>query len=515
MITKIKLSAWLKKYDIWLIMLLAFLVRMIGFRWMGYTDFPEFYRDYYMVSHIAHGTIVLLGPPSMLHGFHFGPFYYYSMLPFYLLFGGRPFSLIFTGIVFSVLTVYAFYKILLLWFNDRAAALTGALFIALSVYSVHLTSYVSNPNFLPLFVLWYFYYLTKVLTNTEPVVGVIPEFLTETVKSSAVKNIRNPPQLFNGVARRMTVPEPGGELDPGSRMHSAGMTHYKNFVFLGLPFGLATQLHATAMIILPLVTITALIVHKYKFRLRPTLIFLLAAIFTYLPYLFYEFTHRFSNFSRLFILGTKELGGHHYGSGLFAIWNFFQGTLTPFNYWYGYGIIQPNILYIVVAVFAMAVLIALLYRIFLNPAPSCGLLNPAGRAAIVPIRPHSKLKDILGRCWIKRASVKPCIKISKTGWSLILSWIFFTCVVLLLFNRGVHDHYIIILWPVPLILLTYAIFWIKAKYNIFASLLALIIVTSLLQIYSFYQFGRTPWSEFMPVYQKQYQNAQGVSEIGS
>lgn len=420
---KIKLIAWLKKYDIRLIMFLAFSIRMIGFRWMGYTNFPEFYRDYYMVSGISHGQLVLLGPPSMLHGFHFGPFYYYSMLPFFLLLGGHPFSLIFTGIAFSVLTVYAFFKVLLLWFDSRAVARVGALLVALSVYSLHLNSYVSNPNFLPLFVLWYFYYLTKILTD-----GAKP----------------------------------------------------KDYIFLGLSFGLATQLHATAMIVLPLVTLTALILHKYNLRLKTAGIFLLAVIFTYLPYLFYEFTHGFVNFRRLFILGAKELDGTHYTSGLAAIWNFFEGTLTPFNFWYSYSIIQPNILYLIIALFAAIALVAILYRIFKKPRQE-----------------------------------QSGFKISKIGMTIVLAWTFITCTVLLLFARGVHDHYIIILWPVPMIILTYTVFWIKAKFNVFASLMALIIVTSLLQIYSFYQFGRTPWSEFMPVYQSKYQNAAGVSEIGS
>jgi 4-amino-4-deoxy-L-arabinose transferase-like glycosyltransferase len=420
---KIKLFAWLKKYDIWLIMFLAFAVRMIGCKWMGYTNFPEFYRDYYMVSHISHGQLVLLGPPSMLHGFHFGPFYYYSMLPFFLLFGGHPFSLIFTGIVFSVLTVYAFFKVLLLWFNSRVAARVGALLMALSVYSLHLSSYVSNPNFLPLFVLWYFYYLTKIL-------------------SVAAKP--------------------------------------KDYIFLGLAFGLATQLHATAMIVLPLVTLIGLILHNYRPRFKTFGIFLLAVIFTYLPYLFYEFTHGFVNFRRLFVLGAKELDGTHYTSGLAAIWNFFEGTLTPFNFWYSYSIIQPNILYLIIALFAAIALVAVLYRIFKKPQPE-----------------------------------QSGFKISKIGRTIVLAWTLITCTVLLLFARGVHDHYIIILWPMPIIILTYAVVWMKTKFNVFTSLIVLIIVTSLLQIYSFYQFGHTPWSEFMPVYQSKYQNAAGISEIGS
>jgi hypothetical protein len=437
-------------------MFLAFAVRMIAYRWMDYTNFPEFYRDYYMVSHMANfSQIPLLGPPSMLHGYHFGPFYYYSMLPFFLLFWGQAFGLIFTGIIFYVLGVYAFFKVLLAWFNNRAAALTGALFMGLSIYGLHLTSYTSNPNFLPLFVLWYFYYLTKVLINNL------------------------------SVSSRPSVSAPEREWrDPSTRpqMHSdsVGMTNYKNYIYLGLSFGLATQLHATAMLILPLVTLVALIVHKYNPELKTFGIFFATLIFTYLPYLFYEFTHGFANFNRLFILGTRELSGQHLTSGFLAIWNFFQGTLTPFNYWYSYSIIEPNILYLAVSIFAAWATVALIYSILKKQKP-----------------------------------VQTDFKISGIGLTIILAWTFFTCVTLLLFDRGVHDHYIIILWPVPMILLTYAVFWLKSKFNVFTSLMALIVVISLLQIYSFYNIKHTFWSGFLPIYESQYQNSPNVSEIGS
>ncbi len=420
-----KIKTLLCHYDIWLIMSLAFIVRIIGYQWMDYTNFPEFYRDYYMVSHIAHGMNVLLGPPSMLHGFHFGPFYYYSMVPFFILFNGHPFSLIFTGILFSVLSVYAFYKILLLWFDNLNVARVGALFVAVSVYSLHLVSYVSNPNFLPLFVLWYFYYLTKILQ---------------------------------------------------------GNNKTKDYLLLGLSFGLATQLHATAMIVLPLVTVTALLVHKYKFHIKSFLYFLAAGIFSYAPYLYFELTHSFVDFKRLFILGSKELDGSHYTSGIAAIWNFFQGTMTPFNNWYSYTWIQPNSLFIIVAICAVICIAELLFKLLKKEPAQTDICN-----------------------------------ISKPGLTIILAWTFFVCTTLLLFARGVHDHYIIILWPVPIIALAYGISWMKSRFNVFASLIVLIVVTSLLQIYSFYNVEHTSWSTFVPIYQAQYQNSpvSAISEIGS
>jgi 4-amino-4-deoxy-L-arabinose transferase-like glycosyltransferase len=219
-----KLKILIQKYGLWLILLTAFLVRIAGFRWMGYTDFPEFYRDYYMVNHIAHGQIVLLGPASMLHGFHFGPFYYYSMLPFYFLFGTHPYGLIFTGIIFSVLSVYAFYKILGLWFNNHQTAIIGALFMALSVYSLHLASYTSNPNFLPLFVLWYFYELTKILEDRT---------FTPSRPTSTVEEWRDPLRLRSGLRLADTRPQMSRRVGSRSAEHSGsvGIAQYKDYIF--------------------------------------------------------------------------------------------------------------------------------------------------------------------------------------------------------------------------------------------------------------------------------------------
>lgn len=419
-----KLKSYAAKYDIWLIVVLAFVVRVIGVRWMENTNFPEFYRDYYMTSAIAHHTqTVLVGPPSMLHGFNFGPFYYYALVPLFLLFGGHPYALILTGVIFSVLTVFVFFKLLLLWTGNRSIARVGALLMAVSVYSLHLASYTSNPNFLPLFVLWYFYHLTKIVT---------------------------------------------------------GKSSLKDYAWLGIALGLSTQLHATAMLILPILSISILILNKYRLRLKQVGIFLATIIVTYIPYLWYEFTHGFANIRHLFVLGAQHLGGEHYGAGARAIWNFFEGTLTPFNGWYMYTYIRPNFLYAFVALFAVIFLAVLVYR----------LRRPGG-----------------GR--------GGDIAFSKIARQIVFLWTAITCIVILLFNRGVHDHYLIILWPVSLILLTYCIFWIQSHFKTFWPLLILIVVTSLLQIYSFYSLPHTPWSEFFPTYNAEYKNNPATPRIGS
>jgi hypothetical protein len=163
-----------------------------------------------------------------------------------------------------------------------------------------------------------------------------------------------------------------------------------------------------------------------------------------------------------------------------AIWNFVQGTLTPFNEWYTYTNIEPNILYLPIAILAAALLGLLVYRIFW------------------PVK-----------------SKPPAVKISAAGRNIIWAWAIFGCAVLLSFNRAVHDHYLFILWPLPMIFLVYGCFWLKSHFGVYKSALALFILMSLLQIYSFYRLDHVPWSDFLPTYQKQYQNDPGVPEIGS
>ena len=155
------------KHALLLIILLALILRLIVVRHAGYASFPEQWRDVRMVSDIAHGvSFPLLGPPSMLGGFHFPAHYYYLMVPLFMLSGFHPVGLLLTGVVFSVLSVFALYKLLLLWSGRVDVALTGALLSGVSVYSLHLVSYTSNPNFLPLFVLWFLYSLTKILQGS-------------------------------------------------------------------------------------------------------------------------------------------------------------------------------------------------------------------------------------------------------------------------------------------------------------------------------------------------------------
>lgn len=412
-------------YDIWWIVLLALFVRAIGMQWMSYANFPEFYRDYGMTSKILAGQMVWLGPPSMLGGFHFPPFYYYFLVPFLWLFHSHPLGLIFTGIIFSVLSVVALFKLLLFWTGSREVARVGGLLSALSVYSLHLASYVSNPNFLPLFVLWYMYQLTKV--------------------------VRNQASTWD-------------------------------FVWLGVALVFATQLHVTALIVLPIVTVLVIIILRVRIVLVGWRAFVLAVVVLYLPYIIYDGLQGFANTLRLFQLGAQNLHGGNLWTSVLAIWNFFMGTITPFSYHYSYSTLEPNSLYWVVALVASIVLSSFSIRYF-----TLSMSHERG---------HLKF-------------------VSSDALVILLLWILVEVYTILLYSRAVHDHYLIILWPTPIILLSFGLWWFRQKFGLFVPVVFALVVILSLQVYSFYHAASTSWSGFFSTYEASYKNKPGLEEIGS
>lgn len=412
------------RYKLFFILLLAAVVRVFVVQYADYASFPEQWRDYHMVSGIAHGTLFSqLGPPSMVGGFHFPPHYYYFMVPLYVLSGFHPVGLLLTGVVLSVLSVFVLYKLLLLWSGRGDVALTGAVLSAVSVYSLHLVSYTSNPNFLPLFVLWFLYYLTKILH---------------------------------------------------------GSVQRSDYAQVGLAFAFASALHTTATLELPVIALVGMVCMRLKLRLRLWCIAGIAVFAVYASYIYHELTHGFSNTLRLFSLGTSALHGGQNTLNARMLWNFWEGTLTPFNYWYSYTAISPNWLYWVVAVCMACVVASLLWA-------------------------------LRG----KRSLGTRVTGFSKVGTVLLWSWICVASVTLLLYTRGPHDHYIIILWPAPVIVLTWVVFWLKDRFGVFRSVLLLLLVTSALQIYSFTHISHTPWKDFIAIYEADYKNRSDVSEIGA
>lgn len=414
--------SFIKKYDIALILCGAFLIRLFSLRFLAASDFPEVYRDYFMVSSLAEGRMVWAGPPSMLGGYHFGPLYYYLLVPFFILGFGHPASLFFSGIIISVASIYGLFRLVLLWTGNRNAALVAAILASCSVYSIHLTSFTSNPNFLPLFVLLYFYFLTHIAQK----------------KVSA-----------------------------------------SNFLWLGVSFGLASQLHATATLILPLVALTTLLLCKVYGTFKLWAYAFVAFLIVNIPYIVFESYSGFKNILRLFHLGNTYLQAGNAKNGLWAFWNFFEGTLSPFNLYYSFTNIEPRWLYVLVALLGLWFIIVLSYSFF-----------------------------------VKKEQKKIITKVPWVALVIVSAWFLSTLLMIVLYSKGLHLHYFIILWPLPLIVLTYAVIWCKEKYGIKYSLISLLLVSSLLQVFSYYTRPTQEWGVFLRRFTV-YKTMPNISEIGA
>jgi 4-amino-4-deoxy-L-arabinose transferase-like glycosyltransferase len=278
-----KVITWAKNNDLILIVIGTFLVRLPSLFFYTRSDFPEFYRDYFMAGKIAGGSLVLAGPGSILGGYHFGALYYYLLLPGYFLLNHHPASLLLTSIMFSCLSVWGVYRLVFEWTKDVNTARLVSVLCTLSVYSVFLTSFVSNPNLLPAFVVWSLYHLTIILDNRA---------------------------------------------------------RLSNFILLGLLVGFASQLHTTALVVLiPLVMLT-LIFTRANIGFKNIIVLVLSFLVSNILYFYFEISVRLQNFYSLLHLASENLHGSQVLNNLNVITNFFVGSLSPFSRYYPFTNLQ-------------------------------------------------------------------------------------------------------------------------------------------------------------------------------
>jgi 4-amino-4-deoxy-L-arabinose transferase-like glycosyltransferase len=409
-----------------LILCVAFLLRVFELHWF-IIEYSEFYRDYFAVSGILHGHFLLLGPPSILGGFHFGVLYYYFLAPFLLLFGMHPQGILFGGIAASVTSVWLLYLLVSEW-ADHRTALLAALLCAISGYGVFLASYISNPNIMPMFVLWFLLVLTRILRGSE---------------------------------------------------------RWVDWLLLGLSFGCATQLHATAMAILPLLLISTLAIRKVRMTAKQLVIFLGTFFLTYLPYIVSEALHGFANLKDLAHLSSSTLGRGQYLVNAGSLLKFGLATLTPFQTpSYDYTMLQPNWLSWFVAAVALIFLGSVLWNLLRMPSAV------VARPSMPKFSPESK--------------------------AILWSWLCATIVVSLCYKRYDRYYYLIILWPMPMIVLAWALSWLRSRLNVFVAALLFFVVISATQIFSIYSsMPRSSWSDFYPAYYGFYVRYPKTLEIGS
>ena len=123
-------------------------------------------RDVLVAYGILHGHLTLLGPTASVGGFFFGPFYYYFMAPWLLLFHYNPVGPAVGVAVVSIITVWFIYKIGSEFFNITTGLIAAGLY-AISPLVIIYSHSSWNPNLMPFFSLLVIYFTYKALARKK------------------------------------------------------------------------------------------------------------------------------------------------------------------------------------------------------------------------------------------------------------------------------------------------------------------------------------------------------------
>jgi len=295
---------WINSHK-WEVILLLVVVMIGGFlRFYNVGDYMFFGTDEgnhaFMVRSIARdGDVQLLGP-SIAPGdkaFSLGPFYYYLLVPAYWLTGNDPAAGAFMVALFSFLSVGLMYYIMRIWYGP-AAALSSTFLYSVSWLMVYYGRWIWNPNFMSFFILALIICLHYVIKARD-----------------------------------------------GN----------KQWWLYGAAFftATATQLHGTALFILPIFLLLFFLYFRPKIRWWQYLIALTIILITYLPWLIYDLRNDFENIRGVFSLVT---GGDSEALGWVGV---IKLTFNKFYDFYHLSLMQSKIDIVFLITFASAVAVAI------------------------------------------------------------------------------------------------------------------------------------------------------------
>lgn len=220
----------------------------------GWSVYPynELIRDLAVVKNLDQGEWVSLGPPASLGGYHFGPAYYYLLYPVAKLLNFDARSLAVASTVFMTLTIAGVFALTKKWWGSEWLALSATFIATFSVLSFQLAKYSSNPNFIPFFIILFFYAITRLIDDSK------------------------------------------------------NLTYS---VFLGVAFAVLIQLHAFTLLAVPVILLLAWRLTGLKtWPWSNILVFIITVLVIHTPYIYYELTHDFINMRALFGIAGGDYG---------------------------------------------------------------------------------------------------------------------------------------------------------------------------------------------------------------
>ncbi len=152
------LKKYLKKYwPIISILILASILRLYKI-----SEYMEFLgdqgRDVTIIKDFwQNGNLFFIGPQTSIGNMYLGPFFYYLIAPFLLIFNYSPVGPAVFIALLNIFTVYLIYFIATRWFDQKTALISSFLF-AISPVIIKYSNFIWNPNIMPLFSLLFVYF---------------------------------------------------------------------------------------------------------------------------------------------------------------------------------------------------------------------------------------------------------------------------------------------------------------------------------------------------------------------
>ncbi len=161
----IKNYRWLVRKEyllLYLIILIGSFLRLWGTYTNSFAFTYDVGRDMLALSNIVHlHKIPLIGATTGLPGIFYGPWWYYLLTPFFLIFSGNPQGIALTMGLIGVLTII-FGFILGRKLGGNFLGLTLAALISVSGNLISLSAQIWNPNIAPLFIIFILLVLFKI-----------------------------------------------------------------------------------------------------------------------------------------------------------------------------------------------------------------------------------------------------------------------------------------------------------------------------------------------------------------
>jgi 4-amino-4-deoxy-L-arabinose transferase-like glycosyltransferase len=360
----------------------------------AYGPKDEIDRDFDVVWRLWHcHDFPLLGPPSILGGFSFGAAYYYLEALFVRLANFERWGAVLAIAFFSLLSFWALYFLCKLWFKDPLVAVIASGLQAIALFDIQNSYSPSNVSLLPFFVVSWFWLLTLICEGRQ----------------SAAK-----------------------------------------WLGLGIVSGIAVQLHATALVLLPIIFLWVL----WRFRIVPAashaFAFLIALVAANACYFLDFYLHGARVARALFGIGRNHLSHGNRGEILFGFVNFF-GSFLVFK-----------------------------DGSYFNSFSRLAGLQVAGVFGLVLVTSAVGL-------WIRLRPRFVFDKVQPAGQSILWAWFMGGLSMYVVFAPPPSYYYFVIMWPMPAILVAYwlvALFRFSTRY--FTVLAAAYVV---LQLFCFAMFA--------------------------